>query len=178
MEKMSKRKHRMYLSTTLHGGPQWDEFCRVKVLLHVRHRDLQELTENGTIEWSTLYDHFLEEINADPIDLLGSPTESEIIEEEEEEDELIEDEEQDEFRPDWMILTEMEPKPKFDRSSDLGSRDIDRNHDWINDPRQQYSDTDLLKLDTFVIRDSKNAEKESLIVDYKTLNENQKTVFN
>jgi len=52
---------------------------------------LQELTENGTIAWSTLYDHFLEEINADPIDLLRSPTESEIIEEEEEEDEIVED---------------------------------------------------------------------------------------
>ena len=33
----------------LHEGPQWEEFCRVKILLHVCHRDLQQLTENGTI---------------------------------------------------------------------------------------------------------------------------------
>jgi len=36
-------------SLLLHEGPQWEEFCRVKVLLHVQHRDLQELTENETI---------------------------------------------------------------------------------------------------------------------------------
>ena len=48
----------MYLSTpsALHEDPQWEEFCRAKVLLHVRHRDLQQLTENGTITWSALYE--------------------------------------------------------------------------------------------------------------------------
>ena len=81
----------------MHEGPQWEEFCRVKVLLHVCHRDLQQLTENETIAWSTLYDYYLEEINADPIDLLGPPTyeENEIIDEEDEE--LLEGDEQNEF---------------------------------------------------------------------------------
>ena len=62
----------MYLSTpsALHEGPQWEEFCRAKVLLHVRHRDLQQLTENGTITWSALYDRHIEEIDFDPIDQL------------------------------------------------------------------------------------------------------------
>ena len=36
---------------------------------------------------------------------------------------------------------------------------------------------DLLDLDTFVIRDSRNVEKENLVVDYQTLNDNQKIVF-
>ena len=54
--------------SALHEGPQWKEFCRAKILLHVRHRDLQQLTENA---WSALYDRHIEEINSDPIDLLG-----------------------------------------------------------------------------------------------------------
>jgi len=119
----------------LRKGLQWEEFCRVKVLLHVRHWDLQQLTENGTVAWSTLYNHYLEEINADPIDLLGSSIdeENEIIDEED--DELFEDDEQNEFWFDWIFLAEMSPNAVIDSSSDLGSRDIDWNHDWINDSR-------------------------------------------
>ncbi|PKY26271.1 hypothetical protein RhiirB3_414975 [Rhizophagus irregularis] len=103
----------------------------VKVLLHVLHRD-QDLTEDGTIAWSTLYNNYIEEINAY---LLGSPIDDE--------EELFE------YPPDWMFLTEMGQKPNFDCSSDLGSRDMDRNHDWINDPRERY--TDLVDIDTFLI---------------------------
>ncbi|PKC00247.1 hypothetical protein RhiirA5_365860 [Rhizophagus irregularis] len=44
----------------------------------------------------------------------------------------------------------MGQKPNFDCSSDLGSRDMDRNHDWINDPRERY--TDLVDIDTFLSR--------------------------
>jgi hypothetical protein len=162
----------------LREGPQWEEFCRVKILLHVRHRDLQELTRNGTITWSTLYNQFLEEINADPIDILGSPIDDEQIIDEEEDESIEDDDEQDEFRPDWMVLAEMGPKPSFDSSSDLGLRDIDRNHDWINDPMQRYSDTDLTEIDTFVSRESRiNAEKEKSTVDYQSLNDNQKKIF-
>ncbi len=60
-----------YLSL-LREGPQWEKFCRVKVLLYVRHQDLKELTENGTIAWLTLYNNHIEEINANLIDLLES----------------------------------------------------------------------------------------------------------
>ena len=35
--------------SALRGGPQWEEFCRVKVLLHVWHRNLQKLTKNDEI---------------------------------------------------------------------------------------------------------------------------------
>jgi len=47
-----------------------------------------------------LYNHYIEEINTDPVELLGQPVddvESKIIDEEEG---LIEDDEQDEFQPD------------------------------------------------------------------------------
>ncbi|CAG8483324.1 16666_t:CDS:2 [Rhizophagus irregularis] len=55
-------------------GPQWEEFCRVKVLLHVCHRDLSQLTENNTISWSELYYRHREIIENDPVDILGPPT--------------------------------------------------------------------------------------------------------
>ncbi|PKY33732.1 hypothetical protein RhiirB3_452884, partial [Rhizophagus irregularis] len=71
--------------------------------LHLTHKLVkdQDLTEDRTIAWSSLYNDYIEEINADPIDLVGSPIddeESEINDEEElfEED----DDEQDEHRPD------------------------------------------------------------------------------
>ncbi len=122
----------------VHQGPHWEEFCRVKVLLHVRHRNIEQLTENGDIGhcivWSTLYDHFIEEISKDPSDLLGPAVdnEEEIIAEEEELEEENEDD-QDEYRPDWMILSKMGPNATIKHSSDLGSRDMDRNHDWLSD---------------------------------------------
>ncbi|CAG8712706.1 251_t:CDS:2 [Rhizophagus irregularis] len=53
----------------------------------------------------------------------------------------------------------MGQKPNFDCSSDLGSRDMDRNHDWINDPRERY--TDLVDIDTFLSRNPKIDEGEN-----------------
>ncbi|CAB4420704.1 unnamed protein product [Rhizophagus irregularis] len=133
---------RLHLIYKLVKG-RWKE-CQQENVVRVFSRPLslrEDLTEDRTIAWSSLYNDYIEEINADLIDLLGSPIddeESEINDEEElfEED----DDEQDEHRPDWMFLAEMGPKPNFDCSSDLGLRDIDRNHDWINDLRERYTD--------------------------------------
>ncbi|PKK62036.1 hypothetical protein RhiirC2_790962 [Rhizophagus irregularis] len=61
--------------------------------------NIEQLTENGDIGWSTLYDRFIEEINKDPSDLLGPAIDNE--EEIAEEDELMEEEndnDQDEYR--------------------------------------------------------------------------------
>jgi len=74
-----------------------------------------------------------------------------------------------------MFLAEMGPRPSFDCSSDLVSRDMDRNHDWINDPRQRY--TDLVDIDTYLSSNSRIAEERNVLVDYQTLNDNQKIVF-
>src|SRR5205085_1455743 len=38
----------------LRNGTQWEEFCRIKVILHVHYRDLLRLTENHTISWIDL----------------------------------------------------------------------------------------------------------------------------
>src|SRR6266498_586800 len=77
-----------------------------------------------------------------------------------------------------MFLARMGPNTNFDCSSDIGSRDIDRNHNWINDLKQRYSDMDLKDIDTFVNRNSRpNEKKEDLIIDYQTLNDIQKTIF-
>ena len=59
--------------------------------------------------------------------------ESKITDEKKEE--LIKDNEQDEFRPDWIFLAEMDLNISFNCSFDLRSRDINRNNDWINDPK-------------------------------------------
>ena len=140
------------------------------------------MTGNGTIAWSDLYDHHIEEINADPIDILGLPVDNEPDEMDDEEDEepLQEDDYGEEFRLDWMLLAEMGPNAIIDSSSDLGSREMDRSHDWINDTRKRYSNTDLMEADTFVSRVSTDWQGNELVtetLDYQTLNEKQKLVF-
>src|SRR6266498_2572420 len=79
-----------------------------------------------------------------------------------------------------MLLAEMGPNAIIDNSSDLGSREMDRSHDWINDARKRYSNTDLTEADTFVSRVSTDWQGNELVtetLDYQTLNEKQKLVF-
>ena len=88
----------------LRNGQQWKEFCRMKVLLHVPHRNLQQLNDNN-VPWSTLYSYYLDMINNDPVNMLGNHVykEDEISDEEsddESDDEEIEYDEEDEFRYD------------------------------------------------------------------------------
>ena len=66
--------------------------------------------------------------------MLGPPidNEEEILDEESQ-DEVLEDDKEEEFRYDWMRLAEMGPNVNIVSSSDLGSRDMDRNYDWVND---------------------------------------------
>ena len=123
-------------SSPLREGPQWEEFCYAKVLLHVRHRDIQQLTKNSSIAWSFLYEYYIEEINSGPTDLLGLPTDNEENGINEDDGELLEDDEKDEYQLDWMILVEMGPNAVINSGCDLGSRDMDRNHNWINDVRK------------------------------------------
>ena len=79
------------------NGPQWEEFCRVKVLLHVCHRDLNQLTKNDMISWSDLFNQHCEKIENEP-DLLGPPVDVENESSDDETDytdyEYEEDEEQ------------------------------------------------------------------------------------
>ena len=54
---------------------------------------------NRTIAWSDLYDHHIEEINADSIDILGPPIDnkSDEMDDEEDEEPLQEDDYRKEF---------------------------------------------------------------------------------
>ena len=77
-----------------------------------------------------------------------------------------------------MFLARMGPNTNFNCSSNIGSHDIDQNYEWINDPKQRYSDMNLKDIDTFVNRNSRpNEKKEDLIIDYQTLNDIQKIIF-
>jgi hypothetical protein len=49
-----------------------------------------------------------------------------------------------------MFLAEMGPDAVINHSFDLGSRDIDQNHDWLNDAKQHYNDINLADASTFV----------------------------
>ena len=134
---------------------------------------------------STLYNRYQDEINADGKDILGEPVDNEEVGSTEEDDEeILEDDEREEFRPKWMYLAEMGPNVIIEDKSDLGSRDMDQNYDWINGVRQRYSNNELMEADSFVNRGISNEGKnEQEIdyendVDYQTLNEKQKIVFN
>jgi hypothetical protein len=50
-----------------------------------------------------------------------------------------------EVRADWMVLSD---GAVFDISSDLGSRIIDRNYDWVSDLRLRCPDIDLTVIPT------------------------------
>ena len=79
-----------------------------------------------------------------------------------------------------MLLAEMGPNAIIDSSSDLGSQEMNQSHDWINNTRKRYSNTDLMEADTFVSRVSTDWQGNELVtetLDYQTLNEKQKLVF-
>ena len=63
-----------------------------------------------------------------------------------------------------MLLSEIGPKPYFDCSSDLGFRDIDQNHNWINDPKKRYAN--LKDIDMFLSRNSRIDKKNIVLIDY------------
>src|SRR6266487_5043193 len=79
-----------------------------------------------------------------------------------------------------MRLAEMGLNTNIVSSSDLGSRDMDRNHDWINDTQLRYSSNVVETASNFVNEASINAindlEKDES-VDYESLNAKQKNIF-
>jgi len=49
-----------------------------------------------------------------------------------------------------MIFAEIGPNATIERSSDLGARNMDQNHDWLNDSKQHYDDSDLADANNFL----------------------------
>ncbi|CAG8825476.1 25086_t:CDS:2, partial [Racocetra persica] len=60
----------------------------------------------------------------------------------------------EELRLDWMLLAEMGPNAVINDSCDLGTRNMDLTHRWVDDARQCYSDTDLANANTFICQAS------------------------
>ena len=73
----------------------------------------------------------------------------------------------------------MGPNTNIKQSSELGTRDMDKNYDWINEDKQYYGNSELMEAITFLERISKNEgiEEDEDNVDYTTLNEKQKQIF-
>jgi hypothetical protein len=105
------------------------------------------------------------------------------ITDDDDDQELSKDDEQKEYRYDWMRLVKMGSNRNIDSSVDLDTRDVDQNHDWINDGRQYYSVNDLAGVTDFIQQTSDkdqnlgNRSESNDSVDHQTLNENQKSVF-
>ncbi|PKK60285.1 hypothetical protein RhiirC2_793547, partial [Rhizophagus irregularis] len=106
------------------NGLQWNEFCRIKVILHV------------PIEaWKNEF----KDILGPSVDKLENKC-----------DKNEGNEGQDDTRLDWMVLAEMGPNAIIDGSSDLGLHDVDRNNDWFGSVRRRYSNIESIDLNTFV----------------------------
>src|SRR5688572_24311285 len=80
-----------------------------------------------------------------------------------------------------MLLAEMGPNAIIEKYSDLGSREIDKNYNWVGDVRQRHPSTDFANVTTFLqqVRDENTLDSESISsVDFETLNEKQKAIYN
>src|SRR6266498_5518763 len=82
-----------------------------------------------------------------------------------------------------MILAEMGPNATIEHSSDLGSHDMDRNHDWLSDGKQDHDDSELADAHNFLqqateYKGNNEIENSSIdIVDYDSLNKKQEIIF-
>ncbi len=99
----------------------------MKVLLHIYHHNLLQLTEDDTLSWLDLFNQHHEMIEAESIDLLDPSINNLDDKSDDEESDLDQKEldDEDQLRSDWMILSEMRPSAAMEISLDLGSRNID-----------------------------------------------------
>ncbi len=164
----------------IRNGDQWEDFCRLKVLLHVQHRSIQQLNENDNIPWSIVFSQHIDTINQDPLDLLGNPVDHEEEFSDDDSQGEMEEEDYEEYRYDWMRLAEMGPNTRINSISDLGSRDMDRNHNWTINAQQNYSNDDIANVSDFVRQASINGQNVAIDdqVDHQKLNKKQRIVFN
>ncbi len=74
-----------------------------------------------------------------------------------------------------MILSEIGLNVNIKYTFNLKNRDLDKNHDWINDNKQNYNNSDLMKANIFLKQIFKNGQKNVRVE--KTLNDKQKLIF-
>ncbi|GBB89439.1 hypothetical protein RclHR1_16110003 [Rhizophagus clarus] len=141
----------LYLRYKIYKGKWKNEFCRIKVILHVPHRSFQQLTENDALLWPELFNHNITEKEEEFKDLIGLSVDNLEVELDNYKEQQEAKKYSENIRPDWMILAEMGLNAIVDGSSDLGSHDQSRNED------------DLSAVNS--------------IVDYRSLNEKQMIIF-
>ncbi|CAG8641197.1 7999_t:CDS:2 [Cetraspora pellucida] len=108
-----------------------NEFCRIKVLLHVHHRSLEQLTENNSVSWSEFFNRNLAEIENELNDLLGPFIDNlEEIAYEEENKQLETDEDKDETRPVDTFIQQVRSKEALN-DENLDNNTID--YQTLND---------------------------------------------
>ena len=107
-------------------GPQWNEFCHIKIILHISHRSLQQLTKNDSLSWSDLFNRNLAESENEFKDMLGLSVDNLVV--------VLytchfvlqeANDYRDDICPDWMILAEMDLNATIDGSSGLGLCNVD-----------------------------------------------------
>ncbi len=74
-----------------------------------------------------------------------------------------------------MILSEIGLNVNIKYTFNLKNRDLNKNHDWINDNKQNYNNSDLMKANIFLKQIFKNGQKNVRVE--KTLNDKQKLIF-
>jgi len=75
--------------------------------------------------------------------------EDEFINEEDEQEDN-DDEYEKEIQSEWMLLAEIDPNTIIDNYSDLGSCEIDKNYDWVDDFRRRHLNLNLADVSTFL----------------------------
>ena len=65
------------------------------------------------------------------------------------------------FHYDWMYLAKMDPNAIIISESDLESRNMDRNHNWVNDAQKNYSAEDLSNAHVLLSQASTNIKEVS-----------------
>ena len=133
-----------------------------------------------------LYNQHIDTIKSDLKNALEQPVDNEDeFSDDESQDEQLEEEDPEEFRYNWMHLAEIGLNIRIISNSDLRSRDLNWNHNWINKIQQNYSSEDLETVHKFVqqvLCDSKNDdtedENETSDIMYQNLNKKQKIIFN
>lgn len=150
---------------------QWEDFCHIKIILHVPFRDISQLKDE-VITWAEAYEHLLPIIQADGEDLLGPIIDNYL--DSNDEDESMSNDEEDIIQVDWMRLAEMGPRTNINITSDLGNRDIDINYNW-NEGQLRYPDLDV---NTFIQHQNPIDEIDNDIISEESLNEIQKHIYN
>ncbi len=168
--------------------PQYEQYCRTKVLLHHPFRSLQELTRPGTPDecsWEDLLAQCHTEGHEHPGDTLRDL-------EKERQDNVQDEDDDEEIEPDpdaflmdeadWQMFAQLYPDavlPEFD-ASDLGRRPIDDG--WnIDEAHHRWQDID--KMASYIADQRRlageelNNDEEAIEVDVGTLEQEQKVIF-